>query len=368
MKRLLIFSMLLVIGGTVGAASFDCTKAASAIEKSICSDDQISGLDSQLMLSYKKSMSAAVNAEALKLEQRAWLANVRNKCQDAACLKFAYADRIAQLDASSRLVPVQTAENVPAAIIIDQPKANEPPAVAAAPSESAKASVQSVVVPQSQKVEPSPQVVTPAKPATVAENSQSEPSTPKDPGMGTTDIFRFLFSIGMIALLVGIVRPSLANRWVSTPTRKKIFGIMLIYLIPIAALTSFTRTPERIAYDASVKAQKEAERLDQRAEQERQSGSSGRGGGSRYQNEVNRFVAIVQRAKSSGAMSNNPSCEAVVEDTYGSYSGSMQNDLQQARSNDPSSSNGILAATQDTAASQLSISTSNIANLCFNGQ
>jgi hypothetical protein len=147
-----------------------------------------------------------------------------------------------------------------------------------------------------------------SKPESVAENSQSEPSTPKDPGLGITDIFRFLFSIGMIALVVGIVRPSLANRWVSTPTRKKIFGIMLIYLIPIAALTSFTRTPERIAYDASVKAQKEAERLAQRAEQASQSGSGERGGGSRYQNEVNRFVAIVQRAKSSGAMSNNPSC------------------------------------------------------------
>lgn len=359
--------MLFFTAGTAAhAASFDCAKAATSIEKTICSDDRISDLDSQLMQSYKKSMSTADNADALKLEQRAWLANVRNKCQDAACLKLAYADRIAQLDGAATPAPALTTQNVPVASAIDQPKANQPPAVAATPSDMAQASVQPVAAPQPQKVEASSQVTTPAKPTPVVE-APAASSSSTNPGMGITDVFHVLFSIGMIALVVGMVRPSLAAKWVAVPTRKKIFGLMLIYLIPVAALSRLTETPERKAYEASLRAQKEAEKVAKREERESKASSARGGGGSRYQNNVNRFVAVVHRAKKSGAMSRNPSCGAVVESAYGEYIGKMERDLQQARRDDPRSEMGLLRAVTDTAASQLEMHISNIENLC-NGQ
>jgi uncharacterized protein len=264
-----IFCLLLLAAGSVAhAASFDCSKAATSIEKMICSDENISDLDSQLMQSYKNMLSTAANAEALKLEQRAWLANVRNKCKDAACLKVAYAVRIAQLDVAAKPLSVQATQSVSVASVIDQPKANDAPAVAATPNDIAQASVQPVVVPQPQKVEASSQVITPAKPTPVIETPAATSSSPSNPGMGITDVFHVLFAIGMIALIAGMVRPLLAARWIKAPTRKKVLGIMLIYLVPVAALSSFTRTPERIAYEASVQKQIEAERQAKRAEQE----------------------------------------------------------------------------------------------------
>jgi uncharacterized protein len=253
------------------AASFDCAKATTSIEKTICADGNISDLDSQLMQSYKKSMSTAVNAEALKLEQRAWLTNVRNKCQDAACLKLAYADRIAQLDAGSKPASVQATQQVPVASVIDQPKASESSAVAATPSDIAQASAQPAV----EKVEASSQVATPSKPTPAVETPAATSSSPTNPGMGITDVFHVLFSIGMIALVVGMVRPSLAAKWILAPTRKKIFGLMLIYLIPVAALSSFTETPERKAYEASLREQKEAEKVAKARSNERGNSSGG---------------------------------------------------------------------------------------------
>jgi uncharacterized protein len=365
MKHAMICILFFAAGTAAHAASFDCAKAATSIEKAICADDKISDLDGQLMQSYKKSMATSANADALRLEQRSWLANVRNKCQDVACLKLAYAGRIAQLDGAATPAPALTAQNVPVASAIDQPKANEPLAVAATPSDIAQASVQPMAAPQPQKVEASSQVTTPAKPAPVVEAPAASPSS-TNPGIGITDLFHVLFSIGMIALVVGMVRPSLAAKWVAVPTRKKIFGLMLIYLIPVAALSSLTETPERKAYEASLRAQKEAEKVAKREERESKS-SPAHSGGSRYQNNVNRFVAVVHRAKKSGAMSRNPSCGAVVESAYGEYIGKMERDLQQARRDDPRSERGLLRAVTDTAASQLEMHISNIENLC-NGQ
>jgi uncharacterized protein len=77
------------------AASFDCAKASSFVEKAICSDKQLSSMDDQLARLYKAARATGGNA-ALEAEQKAWLSS-RDQCADAACLKKAYADRIAAL-------------------------------------------------------------------------------------------------------------------------------------------------------------------------------------------------------------------------------------------------------------------------------
>ena len=98
MLQSIIAIVLLGFASGNHAASFDCAKAATQVEKSICAESQISDLDNLLMLSYKKALANAADSKSLKPEQRAWLANVRNKCQDSSCLRNAYEERIKQLN------------------------------------------------------------------------------------------------------------------------------------------------------------------------------------------------------------------------------------------------------------------------------
>ena len=89
---------MIFVSSITHAASFDCTKATTLVEKAICSESDLSALDEQLMAKYKDALSSAPNAANLKNDQKSWLVNTRNKCQDTACLKRAYIERIAALE------------------------------------------------------------------------------------------------------------------------------------------------------------------------------------------------------------------------------------------------------------------------------
>jgi uncharacterized protein len=92
---------LLMLAGNVHAASFDCGKATTDVEKIICGDDELSKRDDSLSEAYQE----ALKSEARKTQpedkiiesQRQWLKKVRNRCQNAACLKKAYETRIREL-------------------------------------------------------------------------------------------------------------------------------------------------------------------------------------------------------------------------------------------------------------------------------
>lgn len=76
------------------AASFDCGKASSRIEKLICANEHLSKLDrslSKLYNSRKKNNPSLIN------EQKQWLLKVRNPCQTSACLITVYSSRIKAL-------------------------------------------------------------------------------------------------------------------------------------------------------------------------------------------------------------------------------------------------------------------------------
>lgn len=94
MKRLIYAVAFLPFATGVHAASFDCGKASTLVEKAICSNANLSGLDDSLMQAYKKAIASSSDPSALKSEQRAWLIEVRNKCVDASCLNRAYTDRL----------------------------------------------------------------------------------------------------------------------------------------------------------------------------------------------------------------------------------------------------------------------------------
>jgi uncharacterized protein len=63
----------LVVVPLARATSFDCSKASTFVEKAICSDKQLSGLDGQLAGLYKTARAAAANSATLESEQKAWL-------------------------------------------------------------------------------------------------------------------------------------------------------------------------------------------------------------------------------------------------------------------------------------------------------
>lgn len=76
-------------------ASFDCTKAATAVEKLICASPRLAALDAELAETYAAARKRG--GEALRGEQRTWLKETRDACEDDGCLEAAYLLRIAAL-------------------------------------------------------------------------------------------------------------------------------------------------------------------------------------------------------------------------------------------------------------------------------
>ena len=97
---------LLACAFGVHAASFDCAKASTDVETMICNDAQTSALDSKLQQTYATALKAtdAYGKKALAKEQRNWLKYARGICQDTACLRKVYADRIAVLARNEKVI------------------------------------------------------------------------------------------------------------------------------------------------------------------------------------------------------------------------------------------------------------------------
>lgn len=102
LERTTFFRALLIVAFTlfyqnIHAASFDCTKATTEIEKIICFDEDLSSLDEDLDRVYKEARRIHSDKNSIRAEQLDWLRNVRNKCTSGSCLVKAYEDRIDQL-------------------------------------------------------------------------------------------------------------------------------------------------------------------------------------------------------------------------------------------------------------------------------
>ena len=92
----LVFTiMLLLWAANAPAASFDCAKASTAVEKMICADTALSKLDEEMSGVYKAASQRCENEDKaqLKSAQLHWLKE-RNTCRDADCVKRAYEVRL----------------------------------------------------------------------------------------------------------------------------------------------------------------------------------------------------------------------------------------------------------------------------------
>lgn len=99
--RIFFFILVAISLKPLHAASFDCAKASTAVEGSICANTTLSELDDQLSDAYKKARAVSSDLASLQKEQLAWIKN-RNACgANVSCLTQSYKLRIETLKISA---------------------------------------------------------------------------------------------------------------------------------------------------------------------------------------------------------------------------------------------------------------------------
>ncbi|MCE0492774.1 lysozyme inhibitor LprI family protein [Vibrio salinus] len=101
MKQIILI-ILLTISSNIAAASFDCSKVTTYVEKTVCSEEQLSDIDSSLSNYYnsllsdlKKYPNDKGNSEIVSF-QKSWL-SYRNQCKTPSCIFDLYALQLSDL-------------------------------------------------------------------------------------------------------------------------------------------------------------------------------------------------------------------------------------------------------------------------------
>lgn len=97
-----------LMASSVLAASFDCAKAATKLEKLICSDAELSKLDEELNTAYKNALQDEKQAVSTRQAQKQWMKE-RNGCSDVDCVKRAYEMRLHGLQKDDESTKHETA-------------------------------------------------------------------------------------------------------------------------------------------------------------------------------------------------------------------------------------------------------------------
>jgi uncharacterized protein len=86
-----------------GGPSFDCRKARTWVEKTICGDPVLADKDQRMAMAYRDLVDQAregggpaADLSSFQDEQRAWLRE-RNRCRTRACIEAAYDRRIGEV-------------------------------------------------------------------------------------------------------------------------------------------------------------------------------------------------------------------------------------------------------------------------------
>jgi uncharacterized protein len=108
---------LAVAGGAAAQASFDCSKATTPTELTICGDPGLAAIDRELDAAYQSAVSNAADDRALRASQREWLTDLQLCGEDPYCIEESYADRISILDSfggsAGEAVETDTVESAP---------------------------------------------------------------------------------------------------------------------------------------------------------------------------------------------------------------------------------------------------------------
>lgn len=274
MKRLpslLLVSLGFFVSHASDAASFDCAKAATSMEKAICADPEISELDSQLMTAYKDALLRTWDERALKAEQREWITKVRNQSADSESIKAAYKTRIAALvpkpastptaktaassapASSDNLAPVQATnapQEMPLAPAVANPQqaARSPQPVAGAASPASLPTSVAASVPAA------------ASAANASTPAAETAPSPVKPDAGVSGVFNGIYTMLVALFLLGLVKPRWILRWDANASRMKMLAYFLVVGVPIGLLGEFTKSKTTRQYEASVRTEREKQK------------------------------------------------------------------------------------------------------------
>jgi uncharacterized protein len=96
MRTAIWYGVVLLFAPIMGnAASFDCKKATTDVEKMICTEARLSQLDDEMAVLYKVTLKSAASLgerDGILSDQRAWLKQ-RDKCQISSCISLEYSRR-----------------------------------------------------------------------------------------------------------------------------------------------------------------------------------------------------------------------------------------------------------------------------------
>jgi len=100
--------------------SFDCTRVTSQVNRMICNSPDLSARDRQLADHFRALLGRpGIDGAALKREEDAWLRDVRDACQDPACVAQVYEVRDAELLRRSRHAASPAADDETQPFLVD---------------------------------------------------------------------------------------------------------------------------------------------------------------------------------------------------------------------------------------------------------
>ncbi len=122
----LFLSSFMPFGNEASAASFDCGKAQSKLERRICADPKLSSLDDELTRVYKEALGLVSDAAALRKAQQAWLRKVRAAAETPEGIRAAYLARIEEIRLGPGLKRPMFAATAPPASVYGRYSKTEP--------------------------------------------------------------------------------------------------------------------------------------------------------------------------------------------------------------------------------------------------
>jgi uncharacterized protein len=120
-RRLALLALLPgVAAWAADGPSFDCTRVSSQVNRMICASPELAARDRQLADHFNNMLGQpAFDAATLKREEAHWLRDVRDACEDAACIAQAYDARDAELLRRSRRAASPAADSETQAFVVD---------------------------------------------------------------------------------------------------------------------------------------------------------------------------------------------------------------------------------------------------------
>ena len=100
MKTLAGCVLLMVVYAAPSAALTDCSKPKTKIDWMLCSSDRAVMEEQRMARAFRDAANRTEDRRKLLSDQKEWTEQVRDACNDIACLLKAYQERTEDLDSS----------------------------------------------------------------------------------------------------------------------------------------------------------------------------------------------------------------------------------------------------------------------------